>query len=70
MMWCAECGDAMTRNDNGTWNSHCFNLGYWTKDAPLKDDSWWPIMKSNGYCFYPTVNWPKHKKPRSPNETD
>lgn len=67
MMYCAECGDVMTQNANGTWVLHCNGLGYWYNYGPLERDKWWTVRKVSNVYFYPTVNWPIGKKPTPPN---
>ncbi len=57
-MWCAQCGQKMTRLAIGAWQSCCANLGYWANVSPLPRDTWMPILQRNRRTFYPTVKWP------------
>lgn len=67
MMWCAECGKPMPPLDYGGWQRCCNGLGYWTKDAPLPKDAWWPVIRSGPYYLYRNESqWPKRQKPVAP----
>lgn len=66
MMHCAECGEAMTRREDGAWELHCNGYGYWYNEKPLERDRWWSVKSVRGWYFYPTVFWPKQLKPVLP----
>ena len=66
-MWCAECGVAMVRREDGSWQACCHRLGYWAKAQPLPKDRWYPVMSIDGLTFYPTAKWPVGQKPVYPH---
>ena len=58
-MWCAECGQLMPPLDYGGYAKCCNGLGYWTKQAPLSRDIWWPVVQNKGLYLYRNEDkWP------------
>jgi hypothetical protein len=65
-MWCAHCGSEMKRREDGAWPRCCDGQGYWTREAPLARDRWYPHTEAEGFHAYLSANWPAGVRPVLP----
>lgn len=53
-MWCGQCGSVLKSMGHGATQRCCDGTAYWSVNAPLAKDHWWPVLIVEGLFEYPT----------------
>jgi len=68
---CAQCLKPLERLEHGAYRQCCDGVAYWSKEKPLAMDSWWPVVRENGYTFYYSTKYkPELHRVQTPPKGD